>query len=653
MLPELGDPYHPKERGPEAVRNPNIARVCVVAWGIQAVICGTCFAATPTYEFRTLRNGVINDTVMNAVHPSCVATTRSGKWLLSFGDTGDGGPGNRVYFVESRDAGQTWSKPYKIIEPEHEKQGGGLSLFSLDDGRILGARLRIDHQDTSILNLKNERTSTITIVSSQDGGRTFAPVQRLRSPSESLVAGMNSLVKLGNGDLIFPAYCYPAIHTPRQPGEVYGSGFYRSTDGGKTWGDFELAFKEVPGTKAFSFNESAFAVKDDGTVVGFARIDSRPVRNMWKVRSQDNGKTWTMPEQTAIPGNFPEIKRLNNGLYLMVCGLRRERGRPTVLFISADGETFERAGTLYYSRPEYVGGRSWGGGTGGTQSIFPVGENRAYVVFYGGDLELRGKRCTYIDGCLVEARRSAPVGHASKATKPDLPSRPPSSPKIVNLPGGTTLELIYVAPGRMTNAAPVKDITLREGYYLGTCEVTQAQYEAVMGENPAHFRKDAHPVESVSWFDALAFCDALTRIERHAGRLSDREMYRLPTEAEWEFAARGGNKSQGFLYSGGRNIKEVAWKQGNSGYEPHDVGLKKANELGFCDMSGNVWEWTDDCYSDLPAYAGSGHYARQIAIRGGDCNSLAAYCHVDHRCAAAPAKPLRCLGFRVLRTISR
>jgi len=128
---------------------------------------------------------------MNAVHPSCVATTRSGKWLLTFGDTGDGGPGNRIHFVESRDAGQTWSQPDKIIDPEHEKQGGGLSLFSMNNGSILGARLRIDHGDTSILNLKNKRTSTITIVISQDEGRTFAPVQLLKSPGESLVACMN------------------------------------------------------------------------------------------------------------------------------------------------------------------------------------------------------------------------------------------------------------------------------------------------------------------------------------------------------------------------------------------------------------------------------------------------------------------------------
>ena len=623
---------------------------------LQQTLGGTCFAEATNFEFRVLRNGVINDTVAGAVAPSGIATTRSGKWLLAFGDRGDGGPGNKTYFVESRDAGQTWSQPYRIIEPDNERQGGGFVMFNqlLDDGGILEARLIIEHTDTRQLNPANQRTSKIMMMVSRDEGRSFTPLQELKSPGQALVSSMSSLVKLKNGDLILSAYCYPTA--AREPGAVYGSGFYRSSDGGKTWGNFELAFKEVPATKALGFNESAFAVKDDGTIVGFARIDSRPPTNhMWKVMSGDNGKTWSMPRETDIRGNAPDIKRLNNGLYVMACGLLVPGDRPTVLFISADGENYERAGTVYYSRPETNGGRPWGSGSGGTQWIHPVGENRAYVVCYGSDLGL--KPSTYIDGCLIEVRPLPQLGGVSQA-KPAAAIRPPPEPaQTVSLPGGVKLEMLYVAPCSLTNSAPAKAVALRDGFYLGKHEITQAQYHSVMKTTPSCFKGDNLPVENVSWHDALAFCEALTRIERHAGRLADREVYRLPAEAEWEFAARGGNSSKNSEFSGFHNKKWpdefTAWYCSNSSNITHEVGQRGANELGFHDMSGNVWEWTDDCYSEVPSYAGGGHYARDMAIRGGAWSALGGDCKVTSRSNVAPLRRMNSLGFRVLRTLAK
>ncbi len=623
----------------------------VVAFVVTAS-SSACFAEATNYTFTVLRNGVINDTVVDAIAPSGVATTRSGRWLLSFGDKGDCTAGCKVYLCESQDAGQTWSQPYKTIAPDNELQGLDMPLFSLDDGCILGAKNVFTYEDNT-WDRRGFRTSRIMMMASQDEGRSFTLLQVLKTPERSIVSCMNALVRLKNGDMILPAYCYPKAGTGRQPGSVYGSGFFRSRDGGKTWGGFELAFKEVSGAKRMSFNESAFAVKAGGTLVGFARIDSRPVNNMWKITSQDHGTTWTMPVETEIRGNYPEIKRLNNGLYLMVCGVcKTGGGRPTVFFLSEDGENYEQVGRVYYSRPEYFGGRR-GGGAGGTQSIIPVGENRAYAVYYGGDLGLKGKMCTYIDGCLIEVRRRAHVTRGPADCESGSVRPPPSPMETVSLLGDIKLDLLYVAPGSLTNASPVKEVACRAGYYLGKHEITQAQYQAVMKTNPACFKKDNHPVDCVSWHDALAFCEALTRIERHAGRLSDKEVYRLPTEVEWEFAARGGNSSRNYAFSGGDKINEVAWKQGNSDYEPHEVGRKKANELGFCDMSGNVWEWTDDCYSDAPAYAGGGHYAREMAICGGDCNSLAVLCRISSRSNVAPARRLRGLGFRILRTLSK
>ena len=611
---------------------------------LPLMIISPVFAATTEPGFRVLRNGVVNDTVTDAVHPGGIAIPPGGKWLLTFIDKGDCAASGKVYFIESENTGKTWSKPYQIIEPENEKQGLAFNLYALGDGSILAAKNTLSHADSSQNSAtKNFRTSKITMMISQDEGRNFTLLQELNTPDNSVVACMNSLVKLKNGDLILPAYCYPTFG--RQPGAIYGSGFFRSTDGGKTWGTFELAFKEVAGTKPLLFNESAFAVKNDGSIVGFARIDSRPVNNMWKITSSDNGKTWTIPAETNIRGNFPEIKQLNNGLYLMVCGLVEKNCRPTVLFISKDGENYDRLGTVYYSRPEYNGGRPWGPGYGGTQSILPVGKDQAYVIFYGGDTELKGLMHTYIDSCLIEVKPAA--------------EKTPGQAASASLPGGIKLEMNYVAPGSFmmkntgtdANGPSNHKVTIANGYYLGKYEVTQAQYQAVMKINPSYRQGDNYPVENISWYDASNFCWKLTQLERQAERLMNDEIYRLPTETEWEFAARGGNSSQHYEFSGcpRQQLNEFAWYCGNSNYEMHEAGLKKANELGFYDMSGSVWEWTDDWHND-PADSLSYHNTK--TIRGGGWNTFSGDCQVSSRSNVIPDKSMRSLGFRVLRTIS-
>jgi formylglycine-generating enzyme required for sulfatase activity len=146
-------------------------------------------------------------------------------------------------------------------------------------------------------------------------------------------------------------------------------------------------------------------------------------------------------------------------------------------------------------------------------------------------------------------------------------------------------------------------------------------------------------------------------MHRQKGFLSDNEVYRLPTEAEWEFAARGGNKSKNCKFSGcaRKNINDFVWYCGNT-KKVQKVGLKKANELGFHDMSGNVWEWTDDCYSAYPAYPVVDptelHRGQSNVIRGGSWNALSNFCYVFTRSNAAPDRRMPCLGFRVLKTIA-
>ena len=160
---------------------------------------------------------------------------------------------------------------------------------------------------------------------------------------------------------------------------------------------------------------------------------------------------------------------------------------------------------------------------------------------------------------------------------------------------------------------PTHKVTLSSYYYIGETEVTQALWEAVMGSNPSEFKGDDLPVEKVSWKDCQTFISKLNALTG--------KNFRLPTEAEWEFAARGGNQSRHTQYSGSSRIDDVAWYYGNSGDKPHPVKTKQPNELGIYDMTGNVWEWCLDWYGSYSSYsqtnptgASSGSYR---VFRGG------------------------------------
>jgi formylglycine-generating enzyme required for sulfatase activity len=220
-------------------------------------------------------------------------------------------------------------------------------------------------------------------------------------------------------------------------------------------------------------------------------------------------------------------------------------------------------------------------------------------------------------------------------------------PEMVFVEGGTfmmgcTAEQDSDCEGK---EKPAHQVTLSD-FYIGKYEVTQAQWKAVMGDNPSAFEGDSLPVERVSWDDVQEF---IRKLNVRTGM-----NYRLPTEAEWEFAARGGTQSKRYTYSGSHTVDDVAWHYGNSGNKTHAVGGKQANELGIYDMSGNVWEWCSDWYDSYssslqtnPAGATDGFYR---VNRGSSGGGIIGSVRVSNRGSSSPDFYGYFLGFRLARS---
>ena len=192
---------------------------------------------------------------------------------------------------------------------------------------------------------------------------------------------------------------------------------------------------------------------------------------------------------------------------------------------------------------------------------------------------------------------------------------------------------------------PVHSVTLTNDYYIGETEVTQELWEAVMGSNPSYFGGAQNPVEQVSWDDCVAFINKLNSLTG--------QNFRLPTEAEWEYAARGGNKSRNYTYSGSNNLVDVAWCKDNSNSKTHPVKTKAPNELGIYDMSGNVLEWCEDWYDfsyyqNAPSTNPTGPASGSYRVRRGGCWGYdVKSCRSAFRSTGTPSGTSFTLGLRL------
>ena len=257
--------------------------------------------------------------------------------------------------------------------------------------------------------------------------------------------------------------------------------------------------------------------------------------------------------------------------------------------------------------------------TFGDYGIGKLESNRTYIL----TLNQVGGAAASIPSCSNSESTKSSLNSIS-TSQVQTPSASLPSGRVITIPvkNGVSIEMVRVKSGSFDMGdvfnKPIHRVTLTNDYYLGKYEVTQALWKTVMGNHPSFFKEDNNPVEQVSWDDCQIFIEKLNALTGFH--------FRLPTEAEWEYAERGGRKSRGYRYSGSNTLGDVAWHNGNSGSKTHTVGTKQPNELGIYDMTGNVAEWCQDVYG--PYASGSlknpmgAKEGKKRVVRGDDYSAI-------------------------------
>ena len=385
-----------------------------------------------------------------------------------------------------------------------------------------------------------------------------------------------------------------------------------------------------------------------------------------------NNETWVY-----MPQNTRQMKVITkNYLPLMVTFAdydveRLESNRTYVLTLVGNSQQQAQQSqtlTIRYSpsiATVLVDNKMINGSNGVAQTTLPVGQH-SYIVFCNGYESEEGMvklKASAPSNLQITLTKEATATQQSTVAQPTIAQQPIVQPTVTNsdnisipIKDGISIEMVRVEAGTFTMGAtpemenplyeekPAHQVTLTNDYYIGKYEVTQALWKAVMGNNPSNFKGDNLPVEQVSWDDCQEFLSKLNSITG--------KTFRLPTEAEWEYAARGGNKSRGYQYSGSNNLSDVAWNINNSGSKTHAVGSKQANELGIYDMTGNVWEWCQDWYGKYSSSSktnptGANRGSKRVA-RGGSWIFNLLACRSSYRGYGSPDNRLNYVGLRLV-----
>ena len=300
--------------------------------------------------------------------------------------------------------------------------------------------------------------------------------------------------------------------------------------------------------------------------------------------------------------------------------------------------------------------------------------NIVQVYDYGRDHEARAlgatRRFSQIPnyrnngfGFRVAVELDSRVSKLIQAARLDDPLRPKNnseSPSRLNIRNSVGIEFKYLPSGKFTTGdlesdhdKTQREVSIGRGFYIGLFEVTQEQYKQVTGTNPSQFKNNKHPVENVSWFDAEQFCRKLSELPNEKAL---NHVYRLPTEAEWEYACRAGTSTAFGFGKDSSDLAEFGWYLQNSASRSHPVGQKKPNSWGLYDTHGNVWEWCSDSYAidqkpkgkdpqDLPA-------GDTKIYRGGSWSDHPRHCQAGFRNAHDPNGRSAINGFRIVLDLS-
>ncbi|MCF7858227.1 MAG: SUMF1/EgtB/PvdO family nonheme iron enzyme [Candidatus Cloacimonetes bacterium] len=454
--------------------------------------------------------------------------------------------------------------------------------------------------------------------------------------------------------------------------------------------DFKLV-PAMPAAVSINSNPQGAAVSIDGLKFGITPAQSffdagtypikiekenyETIEEQITITKPETKKTYNLTDirATLTVKTYPNATvKFNGNSYKG--GVSNQKIAPQVLQISVEmpkAETINRVVTL---KPK----------TSETLEIFPevqTGTVQVMTIPTTASIELNGDggehytatgRKTFVDVPIGTYELTAKADGYKTHTESFRLQADATATKQITLEKGSDVpdNMIFVNGGTFqmgsneeNDEKPIHSVTVSD-FYIGKYEVTQKEWKAVMGSNPSNWKGDNLPVETVSWYDAVEFCnkksekEGLQKCYSGSGKNItcdfSKNGYRLPTEVEWEYAARGGNKSKGYKYSGSNNIGDVAWYNSNSGSKTHQVGTKQANELGIYDMSGNVWEWCWDWYGNYssnsqtnPKGADSGSYR---ILRGGSWTGSGSGCRVANRVHSGPGDGYSYRGFRFLRT---
>jgi formylglycine-generating enzyme required for sulfatase activity len=269
------------------------------------------------------------------------------------------------------------------------------------------------------------------------------------------------------------------------------------------------------------------------------------------------------------------------------------------------------------------------------------------------DAVLKG-RLQFLRGPVQELLKLQPKREDMRRLLEVLPDEPELAGEFTNSIG---MKFVLIQPGEFmmgsnsaNNEQPSHMVQITQPFYLGTFPVTQGEYQVIVGKNPSRFSGDARlPLESISWDDAVTFCN---RISESPGEVQHGMRYRLPTEAEWEYACRAGSTGQWCFGDDESSLSKYAWFDKNSGGRTHPVGEKEANNWGLHDMHGNVFEWCSDWYEEYRSSVATsdpqGARSRSHRVlRGGSWGCAATYCRSACRSFDAPTSRTSNDGFRL------